>query len=128
MNNIEKIELSAMIPALNFEGEQIRRLKDGSVSAIDLIRVIGGYGTNKAAWVVWGRINREFPEVTTLCSNLQFPGAGQRKTPVADKSTALQILGLLPGKAGDKYRKEAADLMLAWYESPADLAISAIER
>lgn len=128
MNITEKIDPKAMIPALEFEGEKVRRLKDGSVSVIDMIRVVGGYARVQAAWTAWNKIARENPEVSCEIVNLQFPGAGQRPTPVASKRTALQILGLLPGRAGDKYRKEAADLMLQWYESPADLAIAAMDR
>jgi len=108
-----------------FEDQQIRRTADGGVAVFDLIGVVGGQINPRKDWE---RLSRRYPEVVAKCYNLKFPGRGQRETPVAPKNVALEILGLLPGTAGDKYRAEAAQLVLAWYEAPADLAIAAIDR
>jgi hypothetical protein len=44
---------------------------------------------------VWERLIASHPEVVPKCDNLQFPGAGQRETPVATtKEDAYYILGL----------------------------------
>jgi hypothetical protein len=47
---------------------------------------------------------------------------------VAGKEGILQILSILPGEVGTKYRQEAAKLVLAFLEAPAELAIAAIDR
>jgi len=50
----------------------------------------------------WERLTESHPEVVTKCDHLQFPGPGQRDTPVAKtKEDAYYILGLLPGAVGD---------------------------
>ncbi len=45
-----------------------------------MIRVLGG---QKKPTMVWLRLKESHPEVATKCGYLQFPGAGQRDTPVA---------------------------------------------
>ena len=73
----------------------------------DMIQVLGG---RKNPHQLWARIVETHPEVVGKCDNLQFPGAGQRETPVArTKEDAYYILGLLPGAVGNKYRKQAAN-------------------
>lgn len=124
----EIVNSATVLPSLEFEGVKMRRLEDGSVSVIDLIRFVGGVKSSNSAWVVWIRLQEKYPEVTTNCRYLKFPGAGQRETPVVDKVTALEILGVLPGEAGRKYRREAANLLLAWYETPVELAKQIIEQ
>ena len=56
-----------------------------------MIRVLGG---QKNPRQVWERLIASHPEVVPKCDNLQFPGAGQRETPVAtnkeDAYLALQ--------------------------------------
>ena len=46
----------------------------------DMIRVLGGQKNPRDAW---NRLTETHPEVVGKCDNLQFPGAGQRETPVA---------------------------------------------
>lgn len=45
-----------------------------------MIRVLGG---KKNLHDTWAQIVETHPEVVGKCDNLQFPGAGQRETPVA---------------------------------------------
>ena len=47
----------------------------------DMIQVQGG---KKNPRQVWDSIIDLYPEVLPKCENLQFPGAGQRETPVAE--------------------------------------------
>ena len=42
--------------------------------------------------------NWEVPEVVASCYHFQFAGQGQRKTPVADAKTLVQIILLLLGE------------------------------
>jgi hypothetical protein len=57
-----------------------------------MIRVLGGQKNPRDAW---NRITDTHPEVVGKCDNLQFPGPGQRDTPVAKtKEDAYYILRL----------------------------------
>jgi hypothetical protein len=114
-----------IVSGLSFENDEIRATNDGRISVYDFIRVVGG---QKDPRKTWERLKERYSEVALLCHNFQFPGKGQRNTPVADKAATLQILNLLPGLAGKKYRQEAAKLVLAFLDAPADLAIAAIDR
>ena len=70
----------------------IRVSSAGQPSVFDMIRVLGG---QKSPTKVWLRLVETHPEVVGKCDNLQFPGAGQRETPVAKtKEDAYYILGL----------------------------------
>ena len=58
----------------------------------DMIRVLGGQKNPRDAW---NRLTETHPEVVGKCDNLQFPGPGQRETPVAKtKEDTYYILGL----------------------------------
>lgn len=76
----------------------------------------------------WNRLCESFPEVLTKCQVWKFPGERQRPTPVCDRETALQIIGLLPGKAGRKYREAASKLVNAYLSDPEKLSNYAIDR
>ena len=116
---------SNIVPVLSFESDEIRTNADSQMSVFDFIRVVGG---QKDPRKTWERMTDKHPEVALFCHNFKFVGKGQRETPVSGKEGILQILGLLPGLAGKKYRQEAARLVLAFYDSPEDLAIQAFDR
>lgn len=94
--------------SINGYGE-IRQTDDSRYSVYDVIRVVGG---KKNPHETWTRLLKEYSELT-FCEDYQFPGARQRKTPVAATKGILIIIGLLPGAVGATYRSEAADLMRA---------------
>ena len=97
----------------------IRITTQGQPSVIDMIRVLGG---QKNPRQVWKRLIASHPEVVPKCDNLQFPGPGQRETPVArTKEDAYYILGLLPGAVGSKYREDAARTFVQALDDPAGL-------
>lgn len=106
---------------LEYQGEQIRTTPDQKTSVFDFIRVVGGSSDPRK---VFQRLTERYPEAVTLCHNFKFAGRGQQPTPVTDKEGILQILGLLPGAVGKKYRAEAAKLVLAFYEAPEELAVA----
>ncbi|WP_414589500.1 hypothetical protein [Scytonema sp. PCC 10023] len=83
----------------------IRTTEDNRFSIFDTIRVIGG---KRNPHETWKRLCVEYSEVLTKCDNFQFPGAGQRPTPVADTEGIFYIIGLLPGSVGHAYREAAA--------------------
>lgn len=111
------------IPELS--GSKIRRTEDGRYSVYDLIRVAGA---KKGERKVWERLCAQFPEVVAKCHDFQFPGQGQRSTPVATVENCLYILGLLPGVCGKTYREFAANIVRRYIEGDADLGASLILR
>jgi hypothetical protein len=110
---------------IRYEGDGIRITPEKKTSLYDFIRVVGGQKNPRQALK---NLLEQYPEVVQFLDNFKFPGSGQRKTPVADKEGVLKILGLLPGEVGDRYRSEAARLVLAYYEAPEDLAVAAFDR
>jgi hypothetical protein len=104
----------------------IRMTESGQPSVFDIIKVLGGQKNPRDAWAY---ITKAHPEVVGKCDNFQFPGQGQRETPVAKtKEDVFYILSLLPGAVGRKYREEAARLFVAYLENPAQLANEVAER
>jgi hypothetical protein len=117
--------MSNLTALIEYQEESIRVTPDRKTSVFDFIRVVGG---QKNPRTTFDRLCKTHPEVVLFCDNWKFHGARQRDTPVANKEGILQILGLLPGAVGRKYRAEAAKLVLAFYEAPEELAVAAFDR
>lgn len=104
----------------------IRMTAEGLPSIFDIIKVLG---SQRNPHEVWKRLCVTNPEVLTKCEDLQFPGPGQRETPVAKtKEDAFYILGLLPGAVGRKYREHAAKLFHDFLYDPASVANQVIDK
>jgi hypothetical protein len=73
-------------------------------------------------------LSRAYPEVLAKCENFQFPGRGQRRTPVTDRKGWAQILALLPGVVGQAYRASAADLVIRYLDADVTIAESIVDR
>jgi hypothetical protein len=110
--------------------EKVRQTEDGKASVLDLIRnAITGRGER----VVWHRLKAENPELEQLVDTVSFPdGMGRTGkntlTPVVDLEGWLQILPLLPGAAGKKYRKATAELVVRIWRGDADLGLAIMMR
>ncbi len=72
------------------ESKRIRATSDcpQRVSVLDLIRVITG---NANPYKTWLDIRKKYPEAAAKCRLFKFPGQGQRKGPVASRSSAKWI-------------------------------------
>jgi hypothetical protein len=103
---------------------EIRVTDDGRSSVYDIIQVIGG---KKNPRETWKRLCDDYPEVVTFCDNFQFPGVGQRPTPVADIEGMFYIIGLLPGSVGHTYREAAAKEMCRKYGKSYEDIVIAVE-
>ncbi len=64
------------------EGERV-------ASVFDAIKAFRGRSCNPRE--EYKRLAERYPEVATTCDNLQFSGAGQRETPVANAKTLVCI-------------------------------------
>lgn len=100
------------------------REQDGYYSVYDTIRICGHQWGHK----VFSRLRDYYPSTIEKCHYQTFSGRGQRPTPVADKDTILEIIGLLPGAIGDRYRREAANLFRKYLEGDSSLTESLIDR
>ncbi|MEM9805247.1 MAG: hypothetical protein AAF959_08190 [Cyanobacteria bacterium P01_D01_bin.56] len=99
-------------------GAKIRRTEDGRCSIYDLIRAVG----QRDPYNAWKRLMREHPDILTICQDIKFPGSKQKKTPSVDLQGWLQILPLLPGAMGKRYREEAAKLVTRYIQGDSTLA------
>jgi hypothetical protein len=109
--------------------QKARRTEDGKASVLDLIRFsIAGRGER----VVWQRLKEQNPELEGLVDCVTFRDAvgrqGANTTPVVDLEGWLQILALLPGAAGKKYRKASAELVVRAWRGDADLGLQIMLR
>lgn len=87
----------SIITAFEFDGQVIRSTEDGRYSVYDVIKFCGC----KSEHQVWKRLSAQYPEIGRKTEYFNFPGRGQRGTPVAsyqDCMTILQILGKHPGQ------------------------------
>lgn len=114
----------------DFSNAEIRVTEDGRYSVFDLLKFCGKKNPSQ----VWNGDNRgnglidRYPELIHKVENLQFPGAGQRETPVATRENLLYILGLLPGAFGRAYREDAARVFIQYLDASPELAESIIDR
>ena len=111
-----------------FDGN-VRQTEDGKASVLDLIRnAIVGRGERQ----VWQRLKEQNPELEELVSSVRFSDAcghlQKTPTPVADLEGWLQILALLPGTAGKKYRQTTAEIMVRIWRGDADLGLAIMLR
>lgn len=118
---------NAIQPILEYQGDLIRTTPSGDISLFDFIFVVGGC---KSPREVWNRLLKNYPEYCHISAQYSFGGKGgaAKKTPVANKEQILQVLSALPGAAGKRYRQEAAKIVLAFFDAPAELALAAIDR
>lgn len=79
--------------SLSIDSIDVRKTEDGFYSVFDAIRFIA---QKKNERTTWKRLVDQHPEVVERTTFYKFTGAGQRETPVADRATILEIIGLLP--------------------------------
>ncbi len=101
-------ELLDLVAELKNHGK-VRQTQNGEYSILDFIGNVIEKGGNRK---VWERVQKDHPEVVTICHYFQFPGLGQRKTPVCDLLGILTITYLMPGELGDRLRKASAKLTI----------------
>jgi hypothetical protein len=102
-----------------FAGKEIRETENGKFSVYDYLRTVTEY---KNPYDIYTRLCNQYPEVVEFCEDFQFPGKGQRNTPVTTRQGLLLIHGLLPGQAGSKYRQNTAEIIERFLRGDVTLA------
>lgn len=99
--------LIAQLVELSSRGD-IRVTDDGKYSIYDVIGKIAKKGGSRQ---YWSRLVEQHSEVVRNTDYFQFPGAGQRQTPVTDLAGVVEIIWLLPEPFAVKFRKLGAQLV-----------------
>ena len=95
---------------------QIRKTSEDPprVSIFDVIQVVAKVQNPRKTWET---LKSNYPEVVSSGYNFtdfQFPGQGQRSTPVCEIRMAVEIVMLLPGRASAAVRAKAADCLVRY--------------
>ena len=77
---------------------------------IDLAAAITKKNVCQAAEQV-AYVKKRHPEVTEFFGDFKFRGQRQKKTPVADLRSAVELTFLLPGRHAARIRRQAAELL-----------------
>ena len=106
--------MASMDSFLQLDAEALGQIRKTSedpprVSIFDVIQAVTGQSNPR---MIYSRLKEAFPEVVTNLDNLQFPGAGQRPTPVTDARGIVEVILLLPGRAAARFRVEAASVIV----------------
>lgn len=121
--------MTNLIKFQDFQDAQIRVTDDGRYSVYDVIKFCSNYksGGERNAWK---RLTKHFPEYCYKVAQYNFPGkrGAAKATPVADRQTTLEIIGLLPGAFGKSYRQDAAKIFIQYIDASPELAESVIDR
>lgn len=117
------LEILPFLPG-DFGGE-VRFTDDGRVSVYDAIGFTTGHANPRQAW---NDLIERVPEVVQKVDNFQFPGRGQRLTPVASLQVFLEILVTLPGKIAAAVREQAVGTLIRAMQGDPSLAQEIIER
>jgi hypothetical protein len=94
-----------------FRGKTVRVTEDKRVSVYDVIKVVSGVDQPNRSFE---QLCAQNEEVLTACKNFQFPGQGQRPTPVTDIESMLHIINLLPGANAARFRAGGAKLLVRY--------------
>ena len=108
-----------------YDGYNVRITPDGKVSVFDAIVATLKKENPRSDW---SRLTQTHPEVVALCDNFQFPGRGQRPTPVTDEEGLYQILMLLPGSNAAEFRSWEASILARYRQGDTTLAEEVIDR
>jgi hypothetical protein len=70
---------------------------------------------DKDPYSTWQRIlNEHVDEVQAFCTNLKFPGSGQKLTPVINVHGMVKLLFWLPGEMAKQFRSKSAETMIRY--------------
>lgn len=99
-----QITETAILEGVRWDAESRR----GSV--LDVVKLVNQC-TRENASHLFQRLSNDHPYIVSDCTHLQFPGKGQRATPVAPLKTLVEIAWLFPGKRAAEFRRAGAATM-----------------
>ena len=103
----------------------VRFTPDWRISVYDGIAYTTGH---KNPYQVWNDLIARIPEVLQKTENFQFPGRGQRPTPVATLQVFLEILMTLPGRVAADVREKAVRTLIRAMNGDPSLVDEIISR
>lgn len=114
------------ILAVLFEGRRLRLTpeKPARVSLLDVLAAVG-YASPQSAW---RDLKEQHPEVVREAHDFQFPGQGQRPTPVATKRTLLKIMNLAAGPKLAPFKEWSARTLERYLDGDPELAAEVLDR
>lgn len=92
-----------------FRGKNVRVTLDQRVSVFDVIKVVCDIDNPRQSF---DGLCLSHPEVVSHVYNFQFPGQGQRATPVVNVQGMIEIINLLPGENAARFRAGGARLLV----------------
>ena len=111
-----------------FDGDQIREQND-LWSVFDIIKVIGN---RKNPRQVWKGLTDNYPDTVQKCDSVKFTRKdGKRaniESPACSREVALEIIQLLPGQVGAKFRTEVAKRYIQYLDADPGLIDDLIMR
>lgn len=90
-------------------------------SVIDLIRLATGQKKNTGAAVTMYRLLDKYPELKRHLHMHQFPGSGQRLTPITDVAGMVNFFQVLRGDVAQQFRENQAQLTIRFLGGDEDL-------
>ena len=83
------------------------------ISVFDFIQIAGCQTQPDKTWKRMLH-EHESEEVSTFCTNIQFPGRGQKSTPVTTVEGLVKIMMWLPGEFAKNFRTLYAEIIVRY--------------
>lgn len=118
------------------DGANVRVTPDGRVSVYDFLKAACGLNNPRQLWGgdkkkrkggQRGLVDRH-PELVQHLDEFKFPGKGQRKTPVMNRAGVIELMQVLPGEVGAKFRRQTAQLIIRYLDGDVSLADEVMDR
>lgn len=96
-----------------FRGRKVRYTKEQpvKVSVFDIIKTITATTNPRPAYT---NLQLQYPAVVNGFSNFQFPGMGERLTPVCKVNEMIEIINVLPGPRAARFRQAGAKVLVRY--------------
>lgn len=120
------------------DGANVRVTPDGRVSVYDFIKVACGINNPRQLWIGDKKkrkggqrgLAERYPELVRNTDKYKFSGRGgaARPTPVINRAGLFELMQVLPGEVGAKFRRETAQLIVRYLDGDTTLADEVVDR
>jgi len=114
-----------------FRGNRVRLVKLGgvmTVAMIDVMKIVYPDCGSSHWSKTLRQVTERYPEVGALVSYHQFPGVGQRPTPVCNSMGFLKIVNLLDGPRAADFRHKSMQVLHRYLSGDLTLVDEIVER